>query len=74
MGPLELSEKINNTLDVIPKEHRSNFSIDNYGNVIFKNRAYRRKKPPTDNWVTKNTHSIQKKRKNAKTKHNRRSS
>jgi len=62
-------------LDSIPKEYRSKFTIDNNGNLVFKNRAYRRQKQPTNNWETKNTHAIAKKRKNIreKTKHNRRS-
>ena len=58
MGPARES-----VLEKIPKEHRSGFDIDNEGNLVFKNRAYRRRKPPTNNWETKNTHSIQKKEK-----------
>jgi hypothetical protein len=62
--------------DKLPPESKKNFDLDNDGNVVSKNRAYRRRKPPTDNWETKATHSIKKKRAkiNAKNKHNRRSS
>lgn len=49
-------------LEKIPKEYRNKFTIDNKGNLIYKNRAFRRNKPPTDNWETKNSHAIQTKR------------
>lgn len=58
MTPSEKQEYI----DRIPEEARKSLSLDNDGNVVFKNRAYRRKKQPTDNWYTKSTHQIQKKR------------
>jgi hypothetical protein len=59
--------------DQLPEEHKSKFGFDNEGNLVFKNRVYRRGKPPTNNWYTKKTHAIQKKREkiNAKSKHNR---
>lgn len=56
MGPANESEELN-------KLH-----FDNDGNVYSRNRAARRNRPPTDNWYTKATHSIKKKRnKNVKT-------
>lgn len=60
--------------DQLPDEAKKNFDLDNDGNMVYKNRAYRRHKPPTDNWETKNTHAIQLKRKKIreKNKHNRR--
>ena len=63
--------------DKLPEEAKKSFDMDNDGNLVYKNRAYRRRKPPTDNWETKKTHAIKKKRAkiNAKkSKHNRRSS
>jgi len=70
MGP-----SLESKLEQIPKEHRSKWTLDNNGNLVFMNRAYRRQKPPANNWDTKKSHGIQKKRKkiNAKSKHNRRS-
>lgn len=59
-------------LDELPKDKRMKLELDNNGNIVSNNRAYRRNKPPTDNWFTKATHSIRKKRQNAKkAKHNR---
>jgi hypothetical protein len=62
-------------LKQIPEEARKKLTIDNEGNLVSNNRAMRRKKPPADNWYTKNTNRIQKKRKKIrdKIKHNRRS-
>lgn len=37
--------------------------FDNEGRMVARTRAYRRKKVPTDNKYTKNTHAIQKARK-----------
>jgi hypothetical protein len=67
--------KAQNILDQMPEEARKKLMIDNEGNLVSNNRAYRRKKPPADNWFTKNTNRIQKKRKKIrdKIKHNRRS-
>lgn len=57
MGPAKETE-----LDKLPKEYRNNFTLDNAGNLVYKNRAYRRGKQPTDNWDTKSSHAIQTKR------------
>lgn len=68
MGPAKETE-----LDKLPKEYRNNFTIDNDGNLVYKNRAFRRNKPPADNWNTKKSHAIELKRKRIreKAKHNR---
>lgn len=70
MGPAKGQE----IYDQLPDEAKKSFDLDNDGNLVYKNRAYRRRKPPTDNWYTKKTHSIQIKRKKIreKTKNNRR--
>lgn len=74
MAPSETETKFQELLDQIPEDARRSYVPDNNGNLVFKNRAYRRKKPAGDNWYTKNTHQIQKKRDKirAKSKHNRR--
>lgn len=70
--PAKKSQEI---LDKMPEEARKKFTIDNDGNLTTKNRAYRRRKPPSDNKYTKNTHKLKKQREKAreKFKHNRRS-
>lgn len=74
MAPSDEDKKFQELLDQLPEEARSSYMPDNNGNLVFKNRAYRRRKPPADNWFTKNTHQIKKKRDKirAKSKHNRR--
>lgn len=74
MAPSETDTKYQELLEQIPAEARAKYAPDNDGNLVLKNRAYRRRKPPADNWYTKSTHQIKKKRDKirAKSKHNRR--
>lgn len=79
MGPTkkqqEAQDRAQEILDKMPAEARAKMEMDNDGNLVVKNRAYRRRKPASDPQYTKKT---PKKRTNRKKtygqdKHNKRS-
>lgn len=50
-------------LDKLPEEARAKLVMDNDGNLVAKNRAYRRQKPPTPTYFTKASKKKRQKRK-----------
>lgn len=55
MGPSPEQEKFQAMLEKIPAAARSSYAPDNEGNLVFRNRAHRRKFAPSDPDKTKST-------------------
>ena len=52
MVPDEKTEKAREILDQLPTEVRAKYEIGNDGELVVKNRAYRRRKPASPNYYT----------------------